>query len=154
MTSFSLFKRFSRIRTSFTASYVKYKYYIPSYGFCTNENTTDTETQNLQAYGTMEQYQLKKVDKIQARRPASINDNIHAIETPALLVDMNKLLFNMEQMNEILGKYDDQKFLKIRPHAKCHKCGEMVLLQLKTHGQRMDGTLISLSKPFLSFYCF
>ncbi len=58
-----------------------------------------------------------------------LGDAIDQIDTPALLVDYDKLLANIRRMAEFFV----DRPAKLRPHAKTHKCVEIARLQLE-HG--------------------
>ncbi len=51
------------------------------------------------------------------------------IDTPALIIDKNKLISNLKLMNKLA----QLKNVKVRPHAKTHKCTRIAQLQLE-HG--------------------
>lgn len=48
------------------------------------------------------------------------------IDTPALLVDLDRLEANIARMSELAGKYG----VNLRPHTKTHKCPEISQMQL------------------------
>jgi D-threonine aldolase len=58
------------------------------------------------------------------RRPARAGDPVDAIETPALVVDLEPCERNLERMA------DATKGLRLRPHAKSHKCSTLAKAQL------------------------
>eukprot|EP00058_Branchiostoma_floridae_P024341 XP_002609831.1 hypothetical protein BRAFLDRAFT_78677 [Branchiostoma floridae] len=64
------------------------------------------------------------------RTPCRIGDALCDIDTPALLVDLDKLEENLKTMPITLKEYSN---LKLRPHAKSHKCPTLARLQV-THG--------------------
>ncbi|XP_019615272.1 PREDICTED: uncharacterized protein LOC109463033 isoform X1 [Branchiostoma belcheri] len=64
------------------------------------------------------------------RAPCRIGDALCDIDTPALLVDLDKLEENLKTMPRTLEKYSN---LKLRPHAKSHKCPTLAKLQV-SHG--------------------
>ena len=51
------------------------------------------------------------------------------LDTPCLVIDRDKLLFNLQQMQQHGIKHK----INIRPHCKTHKCSELAKLQLE-HG--------------------
>ena len=58
------------------------------------------------------------------RRPARAGDPLDAIETPALVVELDPYERNLERMAEAT------KGLRLRPHAKSHKCSTIAKAQL------------------------
>ena len=59
------------------------------------------------------------------RVPARAGDRLDAIETPALVVDLDPLERNLAQMA------DATKALRLRPHAKSHKCATIARAQIE-----------------------
>ncbi len=60
------------------------------------------------------------------RVPARIGDNVAAVETPALVLDLDAFEHNLDLMaNAVRGSG-----LALRPHAKSHKCIEIAKAQL------------------------
>ena len=56
--------------------------------------------------------------------PARIDDPVSAIDTPALVVDLDAFHRNLDRMaNSALG-------IRLRPHAKAHKCPDIARLQM------------------------
>ena len=56
--------------------------------------------------------------------PARIDDPVSAIDTPALVVDLDAFHRNLDRMaNSALG-------IRLRPHAKAHKCPDIARLQV------------------------
>ena len=60
------------------------------------------------------------------RRPAAVGDPISAIETPALVVDVAALERNIDALAQAL----QGSGLRLRPHAKSHKCVEIARRQI------------------------
>lgn len=58
------------------------------------------------------------------RLPAHAGDLLAAIETPALVVDLDALERNLDRMA------DATKSIRLRPHAKSHKCATIAKAQL------------------------
>ncbi len=52
--------------------------------------------------------------------------NIHELDTPALLVDLDKLQANIQDMAALAA----QQGVNLRPHTKTHKCPEIARMQL------------------------
>src|SRR5207244_6756090 len=57
---------------------------------------------------------------------ATIGDALEAIDTPALLVDLDAFERNLAMMKAAL----DARDIRLRPHAKSHKCPEIAKLQI------------------------
>jgi D-serine deaminase-like pyridoxal phosphate-dependent protein len=55
-----------------------------------------------------------------------VGDAVAAIETPALVIDLDALERNIERM----AAYAKQRHLRLRPHAKTHKCADIAKLQM------------------------
>jgi len=60
------------------------------------------------------------------RRPAQPGDPVAAIETPALVVDLDALERNIDRM----AAFARQRGLRLRPHAKTHKSADIARLQI------------------------
>ena len=56
--------------------------------------------------------------------PARPGDPVAAIDTPALVVDLDALTRNLDRMA------DATKGIRLRPHAKSHKCAAIARMQL------------------------
>ena len=59
--------------------------------------------------------------------PAQAGDSIKDIDTPALILDLDKFEANMKRMTEFAGG----SRVRIRPHAKIHKCAEIARRQVE-----------------------
>ena len=60
------------------------------------------------------------------RQPAEIGMAVEAVDTPALLLDIDILDRNLKQMADAA----DQAGVRLRPHAKSHKCPNIALKQM------------------------
>lgn len=60
------------------------------------------------------------------RPPATVGDEIAAIDTPALVIDLSALERNLERM----ASFAERANLRLRPHAKTHKCAMIARKQL------------------------
>jgi len=58
------------------------------------------------------------------RKPAQAGDSVDAIETPALVVDADRFERNLDRMA------DATRAIRLRPHAKSHKCSTIAKAQL------------------------
>jgi len=56
---------------------------------------------------------------------AQIGDDVHAIDTPALVVDLDALERNIAKM----AAWARERGMRLRPHAKTHKSGHVAALQ-------------------------
>ena len=61
------------------------------------------------------------IETLDAHRTRSATDTLERIETPALLLDGDKLERNCDAMRERLGRHS----VAIRPHVKTAKCIEV-----------------------------
>ena len=64
--------------------------------------------------------------------------NIHELDTPAVLIDLDRMECNIER----LGRYCTENRIRLRPHVKTHKIPELARLQIKSgaHG-------VTVAKP-------
>ena len=58
--------------------------------------------------------------------PAAVGMAIEEVDTPALLVDLDALEYNLARMAGAVAAAG----LRFRPHAKTHKCAEIALRQV------------------------
>ena len=65
--------------------------------------------------------------------------NINHIETPALIVDKKILMENMNAMNDLIKGTN----LKLRPHYKSHKCGDLARFQIANGAKGMTCAKLS-----------
>lgn len=66
-------------------------------------------------------------DMLAPRWQALIGESVEAIETPALVVDLDAASRNLQRMAEFAARHR----LRLRPHAKLHKSGEFARLQVQ-----------------------
>jgi D-serine deaminase-like pyridoxal phosphate-dependent protein len=59
------------------------------------------------------------------RPPAAVGQKLEEVDTPALLVDLDKFESNLRALRESVGKT-----VRVRAHAKTHKCPEIAKRQL------------------------
>lgn len=57
-----------------------------------------------------------------------VGDSIHTIDTPALVVDLDAMERNLNRMVEFARHHK----VKLRPHAKMHKCAAIALMQISS----------------------
>lgn len=62
--------------------------------------------------------------------PAQPGDPIHEIDTPALIVDLDKLEANLKRMADFAARTR----VRIRPHVKAHKCTEIARREAEVFG--------------------
>ena len=60
-------------------------------------------------------------------RPAEIGMSLAEVDTPALILELDAFERNLDRMDASLAG----KSIKVRPHAKNHKCPEIALRQIK-----------------------
>ncbi len=56
-----------------------------------------------------------------------VGDSVHTIDTPALVIDLDAMDRNLVRMVAFAAKHK----VKLRPHAKMHKCAALALLQIQ-----------------------
>ncbi|XP_055895581.1 3-hydroxy-D-aspartate aldolase-like isoform X2 [Biomphalaria glabrata] len=64
-----------------------------------------------------------------SRPPCNVGDSVTDVETPALLVCLKKLEQNLNTLKEAMKAYPS---VKLRPHAKTHKCAMLARLQIQS----------------------
>src|ERR1700674_1959483 len=64
-----------------------------------------------------------------ARMPAQVDDLLAEVDTPALVIDLDLFERNLATMAEAVRGKD----VRLRPHAKSHKCPEIAKRQI-AHG--------------------
>ena len=60
--------------------------------------------------------------------PAAPGDRLDDVDTPALILDLDRFDANLERMREAMAK----RHMRVRPHAKSHKCPEIARRQIAT----------------------
>ena len=58
--------------------------------------------------------------------PASVGMHVNDVDTPALLLDLDTFERNVKRLPETLAGRN----LRLRPHAKSHKCPQIALRQI------------------------
>jgi D-serine deaminase-like pyridoxal phosphate-dependent protein len=58
--------------------------------------------------------------------PAAPGDRLQDVDTPALIIDLDRFEANLERMRETAAGYN----IRVRPHAKSHKCAEIARRQI------------------------
>ena len=61
--------------------------------------------------------------------PARTGQPLSEVDTPALLLDLDAFERNLDRMDQTLAGFK----IRVRPHAKSHKCPEIALRQM-AHG--------------------
>ena len=59
--------------------------------------------------------------------PARLGQSLNEVDTPALILDLDAFERNMERLNQALAG----RRIRVRAHAKTHKCPEIALRQIK-----------------------
>ncbi|MGH9408941.1 MAG: DSD1 family PLP-dependent enzyme [Vicinamibacterales bacterium] len=62
--------------------------------------------------------------------PAAPGDRLQDVDTPALILDLDPFEANLERMRKAAASYN----VRVRPHAKSHKCPEVARRQLAAGG--------------------
>ena len=60
-------------------------------------------------------------------KAAYAGDHFDTIDTPALVLDLDAFEHNMKRLQDAMSKAG----IRLRPHAKSHKCPEIALRQIK-----------------------
>lgn len=68
-------------------------------------------------------------DRRLQRAQATVGQGVDAIDTPALVIDLDAMERNLQRM----AGFAAARGLRLRPHAKMHKCAELARLQM-AHG--------------------
>ncbi len=58
--------------------------------------------------------------------PAEVGADVDTVDTPALLLDLDAFEHNLDTLHATLARFP----VRVRPHAKSHKCPEIALRQL------------------------
>lgn len=61
-------------------------------------------------------------------KPCKVGDTLAEVDTPALVICLDKLEANIRKMKTIMAKYPDVAY---RPHCKTHKCPDIARLQMQ-----------------------
>jgi D-serine deaminase-like pyridoxal phosphate-dependent protein len=70
---------------------------------------------------------MKSRHELPDRLTALVDQGVEAIETPALVVDLDAAQRNLQRMAEFVARHR----VRLRPHAKMHKSAEFARLQLQ-----------------------
>jgi D-serine deaminase-like pyridoxal phosphate-dependent protein len=74
----------------------------------------------------MNQPSIPRTDPSALPPPAAIGARVEDVDTPALLLDLDAFEYNLRKLNETLGGAR----VRVRPHAKSHKCAPLALRQI------------------------
>ena len=74
---------------------------------------------------------------------------IHDLDTPALLVDIDKLKSNIDDM----AAFADAEGIKLRPHAKTHKTPQIAKMQLEAGAVGLTVAKLSEAEVFIEAGC-
>src|SRR5215470_7982538 len=58
--------------------------------------------------------------------PAAPGDRLQDVDTPALIIDLDRFEANLERMRETAASYN----IRVRPHADIHQCAEIARRQI------------------------
>lgn len=84
---------------------------------------------------------------LQLQKPCRVGDKIADIETPALVVSMEKLEENIKLMKNIMKSYPG---VLLRPHAKTHKCPEIARMQVQYSACQRRNVILLLFSFFVN----
>ncbi len=60
--------------------------------------------------------------------PCVVGDSVKDIDTPALVVDLDRIEYNLKAMGKLMEKYPG---VAVRPHIKAHKCPALAAMQVR-----------------------
>src|SRR5512137_2735979 len=78
--------------------------------------------------------------------PARVGDALADVDTPALIVDLDKLDANIGRLMQAVAGRD----VRVRPHAKSHKCVEIARRQIAAGAAGICVQKTSEAEPFLA----
>jgi len=78
--------------------------------------------------------------------PAAPGDRLQDVDTPALVLDLDRFEANLERMREAAVKHN----VRLRPHAKSHKCTEIAKRQISAGGIGICCQKIGEAEVFLA----
>ncbi len=78
--------------------------------------------------------------------PARVGDALTDVDTPALILDLDKFEANLARLTSAV----DGRGVRVRPHAKSHKCVEIARRQVAAGAIGICCQKISEAEPFLS----
>jgi len=81
---------------------------------------------SVQREHEMNQPSIPRTDPAPLPPPATAGTALDDVDTPALLLDLDALEHNLRKLNETLRGTN----VRVRPHAKCHKCPQLALRQI------------------------
>lgn len=79
-------------------------------------------------------------------RPAGPGDRLQDVDTPALVLDLDGFESNVARMHDAAERYD----VRVRPHAKSHKCAEIARRQLAAGAVGICCQKVAEAEVFLS----
>ena len=77
--------------------------------------------------------------------PAAVGAAVNAIDTPALLLDLDAFEYNMEEVHSVI----QTDGINVRPHAKAHKCPDIALRQIHAGAIGICVQKASEAEPFI-----
>lgn len=81
--------------------------------------------------------------------PARVGDSVEDVDTPALVIDLDVLLGNLDGM----AAFARAAGLRLRPHAKSHKCVALAKLQLARGAVGLCAQKVGEAEPFVTAGC-
>src|SRR5262249_7796941 len=83
-------------------------------------------TKRIRSPGSTADYRLDFAPMRTNWMPAAPGDRLQDVDTPALILDLDRFEANLERMRETAASYN----IRVRPHAKSHKCAEIARRQI------------------------
>ena len=74
----------------------------------------------------MNQPSMPRTDPVPLAPPAAVGTRLDDVDTPALLLDLDAFEHNLRTLNATLRGTN----VRVRPHAKSHKCAQLALRQI------------------------
>jgi D-serine deaminase-like pyridoxal phosphate-dependent protein len=78
--------------------------------------------------------------------PARVGDALHEVDTPALVLDLDRFEANLER----LMRSSTVRGTRVRPHAKSHKCVEIARRQMAAGAVGICCQKVSEAEVFLA----
>lgn len=89
---------------------------------------------------------LPMVDTIMIPPAACVGDNLDAVDTPSLILDLDAFEDNLRAMQVLAERHG----VALRPHAKAHRCPDIALRQIALGATGICCQKVSEAVPFVS----
>lgn len=78
--------------------------------------------------------------------PAAVGDDLQDVDTPALILDVDRFEANLDRMRDTAARFH----VRVRPHAKSHKCPEIARRQIAAGAVGVCCQKVGEAEVFLS----